>query len=218
MKIGTLLTLEFKKAQQTIKYRCKVIEKNEKYLFIDYPIDTETKKTAYLSKGTKLSATYIGNDQSIYNFRTEIVKKVKLVVPALAIPLPDDDKVQRIQRREFVRIDTAIDVAIHSATNSIAPIVTVTSDISGGGVSIIIPRGRTLEEGSKVTMWIVLHMHSGQYKYITAEAEVVLLKSINNTIQTASLKFTDITKQAQQTIIRYCFEKQRETRKKELSI
>lgn len=218
MKIGTLLNMEFKKpgTNQPYKYHSKVVEKNEHYLFIDYPIDQKTKKTVFLSKGTALAVTYIGNDQSIYCFHTKIVAKLKLTVPALAIIFPDQTDIKRIQRREFVRVDTAIDAAIHSSDSTFPPFVTVTSDISGGGMSVILPKDKELEINTKVDTWLTIYLLTGGYQYIYTEAEVVLIKTLNNTIKTASLKFTSITKQAQQNIIRYCFEKQREARKKEL--
>lgn len=215
LKIGTLLNLELKQIQtdEVKKYRCKIVEKNEDYLFIDYPIDIKTNKTAFLYKGTHLSAEYVGKDQSVYKFQTEIVAKVKLNVPTLAINFPNEDNIKRIQRREYVRIETAVDIAVHSSNDSFT---TVTSDVSGGGMSIIIPNGNKMEEKEEVNVWIVLQMQSGEFQYVTALTEVIRIKESDNAANTASLKIIQVTKADQQNIIRYCFEKQREARKKEL--
>ncbi|WP_164668747.1 flagellar brake protein [Virgibacillus doumboii] len=215
MRIGTLLTIEIKQPnnKETKKYRCKVIEKNEHYIFIDYPIETKTNKTGFLPKGTRFTATYVGKDQSVYLFHTEIVAKVKLNVPALAIYFPDKKDIKKIQRREYVRIETAVDVAFHG-TNE--PFTTVTSDISGGGMSMIIPNGKNVTTNESADVCIVLKMHSGDYSYVNAQAEVIRVKEDGNKVKTASMKFISVNKQVQQSIIRYCFEKQREARKKEL--
>ncbi|MFB4166340.1 flagellar brake protein [Virgibacillus sp. JSM 102003] len=215
MKIGTLLNLELMQNQknETKKYRCKIVEKNDDYLLIDYPIDIQTNKTAFLHKGTHLWAEYVGYDQSVYKFQTEIIAKVKLNVPTLAINFPDKDNIKRIQRREYVRIETAIDIAVHSSNESFT---TVTSDVSGGGMSIIIPNGNKMYEREEVNVWLVLQMQSGEFQYIGALAEVIRIKESDNAANTASLKIIQVTKADRQNIVRYCFEKQRESRKKDL--
>ncbi|WP_404453193.1 flagellar brake protein [Oceanobacillus kapialis] len=217
MKIGSVLTLELKKTgMKTESYRCKIIEKSEHYLFIDYPINEKSKKTSFLPKGTVLKATFVDEKQHLYAFKTEIVAKVKLTVPGLAIKLPGDD-LKRIQRREFVRVPAAVDIAIHSKNNAFPPIVTVTSDISGGGLSAILPQGINLDEQGPLDLWLTLDMQSGEYFYINTMAELVFTNKAS-TLHTASLKFINIQKEDQHKIVRYSFEKQREARKKELSV
>ncbi|WP_099158376.1 flagellar brake protein [Virgibacillus ndiopensis] len=218
MKIGTLLMLEVTQTDKNDlqKYRCKVIEKNEHYLFIDYPVNEQTKKTSYLPKGTYIAVTYVGSDQSVYSFHTQIVAKVKFNIPALAISLPEKSKINRIQRRKYVRIDTSVDVTVHSPNDSFEPFVTVTSDISGGGLSIILPNKVNLAERDTLDLWVVLPMQSNEYHYVFAQTEIIRINVSDTSVNTASLKFVSITSQAQQHIVQYCFEKQREARKKEL--
>ncbi|OZU90093.1 hypothetical protein CIL03_02840 [Virgibacillus indicus] len=219
MKIGTLLNLEVKDTvtKAAIKYRSKVIEKNEHYLFIDYPVNEKTRKTAFLAKGTLLMVVFAGDDQAIYQFPSKITAKVKLNVPALAIKLPDKSKLKRIQRREFVRINAAVDAAIYSPKSDFLPFVTVTSDISGGGMSVIVPKGNTLQIGQTIDVWLSLPTHSKKQKYVYSQAEIVFIKEASSSAVTASLKFVSISRQNQQHIISFCFQKQRELRMKELS-
>jgi c-di-GMP-binding flagellar brake protein YcgR len=220
MKIGTMLHLEYKKqgVSEILRYYCKIIEKNDHYLFIDYPVNERTRKTGFFHKGTHFLAMYIGKDQSVYQFRTELVSKVSLNVPALAIKLPNKDNIKRIQRREFVRIKSAVDVAVHSNNESFTPFTTVTDDISGGGMSIIVPQGINLEWNKikNIWIWMVLEMYNGEYHYHNIKAKFVHINELKNGLQIASLKFVAIPQNIQQHIIRYCFERQREARKKEL--
>lgn len=138
-------------------------------------------------------------------------------MPALAIKLPNKSKFKRIQRREFVRIDTAVDAAIHSPGNDFLPFVSVTSDISGGGMSVIVPKDNTLQLGQTVDLWLSLPMHSKKQKYIYSQAEIVFIKEASSSVVTASLKFISISRQNQQHIVSFVFQKQRELRMKELS-
>jgi len=220
MEIGTLIYLEYKKdgISEALKFYCKIIEKNDHYLFIDYPIEEKKKKTHFFRKGTNFVATFIGKDQSVYQFSTELVSKVNLNIPALAVKLPDKEKIKRVQRREFVRVKSAVDVAVHSKNESFIPFTTVTDDISGGGISIIVPNGidLDLDQKKEVMVWMVLRINNKNYQYYNMNAEIVHINKLKSGLQIASLKFVSITYHIQQLIIRYCFEIQREARKKEL--
>jgi len=218
MKIGTVLQLEMKdrKSGQLQKYHCKIIEKNENYFIIDYPIHTVTKKTAFFTNGTLLTVTYLENDKVVYQFPTEIIGKVKLNIPALAIKKPDDNYIERVQRREYVRIDTTLDIAVHSVNHLFSPFVTITTDLSGGGMAIIATKNISLEIGYKADIWLPLQRQNNDYHYINGQTEIVSIREANNKNNLISLKFISINAQDRQQIIWYCFEKQRESLQKEL--
>ncbi|MDO6450704.1 flagellar brake domain-containing protein [Oceanobacillus profundus] len=217
MEIGTLLNLELKESGKQYTYYCKIIEKNDNYLIIDYPIDEKTRKTKILPKRRLFKVKFVGKDQVVYQFTSEIVAKVNLNIPALAIKSPSPDKVERIQRREYVRVETAVDIAIHSTNHQFEPFVTVTSDISGGGLAVLVPKHISLEIGTIVDAWFALQMNDNQFYYIYARSEVVLNREANSRINLISLKFHTITKPNRQLIVRFCFDKQREAKKKELT-
>lgn len=218
MKIGTLIHIEYEENQssEVRKYRCKIIEKNNQGLIIDYPINVNTNKTSFLPIGSTILVTYVSKDKAVYQFRSIILERVNMKIPALLIKLPEKKKIKRIQRREFVRVESAIDVAIHSLTKKFVPFTTVTEDISGGGLSFIIPERDILTIGEYIQVFIVLPMNNIDSYYISVEAKVVFIKSLKSNINITSVKFTKITKIDQQLIIRYCFEKQRQARQKEL--
>src|SRR5690625_7973422 len=74
MKIGTTLnlTIQDPNTNEIFKYRSKIIDKNEKYLFIDYPVNIKTEKTGFFPIGTKFAAYYLSkNNDQMYKFRSE---------------------------------------------------------------------------------------------------------------------------------------------------
>lgn len=218
MKIGVVLTLEIfnTDANSYEKYRCKIMDKNNEHIFIDYPVHMKTKKTEVFRIGTRLSAEYIGEDQSVYRFKTIVLHRRKGKIPTLALQVPSKDEIKRIQRREYVRVDTAVDVAIHSKKESFSPFTTVSVDLSGGGLSVIIPKGVQMEEKEDIHVNLVLPMHSGDYNYLNLNGEVVRVLQNDFSANTASIKLLSLSEQDKQAIIRYCFEKQREARQKEM--
>lgn len=218
MNIGSSLNLDIfdSKANEVIKCECNIIGKDDKYLFIDYPVNSKTRKTVLLQKGLIAIATYINEYQTLHSFDTEIIKKVKRTVPALAIKLPEKDTITKVQRREYVRVQTAIDVAVHCPKKSFAPFTTVSLDISGGGASLIVPSNEILDDIKKVNLWMVFQMSSGKYQYIYSAAKLIRVKQLEQNRKSVSLQFTSIDPREKQTIVQYCFEKQRQARQRGL--
>lgn len=217
MNVGTNLTLEYKQPGKELeRYSCKIIDRTDEELIIDYPIHTTTKKTVFFSVGSTFSASYTSNDNAVIQFRTEIIRKVKLNIPGIAITLPEMEEMKRIQRREFVRIDATLDVAVHSRNRTFEPFTTMTTDISGGGLSLITSDNSPFNLGDVLDLWLVLYNKTGKYQYVYSAAKIVFIQT-RDKIHTLSVKFVSIDPKEQQRIIGYCFDKQREARKKELS-
>lgn len=217
MKVGTKLNLLIKdpESNQIIEYRCNVIGIDSNYIFIDYPINKDTQRTAPFPNGTFILATYIDTDKNLYQFQTNIQKRITLTIPGLAINIPKKEKIKQVQRREYVRIMTAVDIAIHPTDQTLTPFTTVTHDISGGGVSAVIPSKMKLKKGQILSLWMVLHIKS-EIKYVHLQGSLIHMNNYKSGLQTASIKFISVTDQIRQSIIQFCFEKQREARKKEL--
>lgn len=216
MEIGIKIYLQKLNGSKEETYYCKVIEKKGNHLFIDYPVCNQTNKTISFPEETKLKVTFIGKDNVLYTFQTKVIAKVKLRIPALLIGIPEKEEMQTIQRREFVRVEEAIDIAVHSPSKSFNPFITVSVDISGGGLAFIIPNDSKLEVNEIIHTWIVLPMRMGKHHYLKLEAKVIRLNDEQGRKKTCSVKFINIEKQIQQLIIYFCFEKLREARNKEV--
>ncbi len=217
MKIGTILNLEYKlPGKEPEKYHCKIIDRTDNEFIIDYPVHTITKKTTFFSIGSSFTASYVGDENAIYQFPAKFKRKVILNIPGIAVSIPNKTEIIRIQRREFVRVDAAIDVAVHSKNRTFSPFTSVTSDISGGGLSIIVNEQSKFKLGEKLDIWLALPLIEGRIEYIHSTAQIIFIQS-KNKLNTISVKFLSLKQQEQQKMISYCFEKQREVRKKELS-
>lgn len=215
MEIGDILYINFDIGENDHEqYRCKVMDKSSERLFIDLPTHAQTLKTAYIPIHKPFYVTYQKNE-NVFRFRSYIIQRQNQSVPKLIIHLPPKIEHERIQRREHVRVEVAIDVAVHCKNNSFSPFTTVTNDISGGGLSIYVNK-EIFDHNIPIKLGIVLQMDSGEFNYIFTEAHFIRYKQIgDNGVKTASLKYHNISGVDRQQIIMYCFEKQREERKKE---
>jgi c-di-GMP-binding flagellar brake protein YcgR len=217
IKVGTVLTLEPKYSEKVEKYKCKVVELDEGKVYVDYPIHMETNRTVFLLDGMQLKATFVGSDEAVYLFETEVLRRVKQNIPMIMLSYPGDEQLVRVQRRQYVRVDVITDVAVHPLDGEFAPFTTVTSDISAGGAAIVLPNEwMGLKQGMIIETWFVLHMRSGDYHYLKLRAKIVRLFKDN--VPKASLQFLDVSDRDRLVLIRYSFEKQLETRKKEQGI
>ncbi|WP_226034667.1 flagellar brake protein [Aquibacillus saliphilus] len=215
IKIGTPLTLESSNDGDIIRYRCKVVEHEESNLLVDYPINELSKRTNIFPKGTRFHASFVGSDNSVYQFNTEILGKKNINIPTLVLEYSNSNLV-RIQRREHVRIETAIDIAVHDPASDIEPFTSITQDISGGGLSLVLATGYEFKSGIPLDIWMVLPMDSGGYEYVHAESRVIrVIERPKGKKDLLSLKFDNISDKDRQSIIRYCFERQLKVRRKE---
>ncbi|MDL4840783.1 flagellar brake protein [Aquibacillus rhizosphaerae] len=217
IKIGTPITLEYYNEENIEKYKCKIVELEGATIYIDYPINETSGRTGIFSKGSEFIASFVGKDNSVYRFETVLKGKKTSNIPMLLLHYPENE-LTRIQRREYVRVMTAIDVSIHENEGHLSPFTTITYDISGGGLSIIIPENYTFIPKMLLNVWLVLPMESGKFSYINATTEVIRVnKRDGNKKDLLSLKFVEIKDKDRQEIIRYCFENQLKSRKRGLN-
>jgi c-di-GMP-binding flagellar brake protein YcgR len=219
LKVGDTLILEPIDRQSEHKYKCKVTEIFPNSIHIDYPVNMKTGKTVFLLNGMQFKASFVGKDHSLYLFDTEVTGKVREPIPMVVISYPGEQQLIRIQRRQYVRVDATVDVAIHPLNGEFPPFATITSDISAGGAAIVLPAGlKGFEPGMTVEAWFVLQMKSGDYHYLNIPSKVVrIFKAEYSAVEKASLQFLDMTQQERLLLIRYSFEKQLENRQHDVN-
>ncbi|SFA46307.1 c-di-GMP-binding flagellar brake protein YcgR, contains PilZNR and PilZ domains [Parageobacillus thermantarcticus] len=217
LKVGDTLTLEPMEGEGE-QYKSKVEEIGESYIHIDYPVHTKTGKTVFLLNGMQFKASFIGDDNGLYLFETEVIGKVRQPIPMVVLSYPGTDKLVRVQRRRYVRVEANADVAIHPLQQEFTPFTTMTTDISAGGAAIVLPQQQQtqLVPGMVVETWLALAMRSGEYHYLKLKAKIVrIFQAENSDVYKASLQFFDVSPQDRVLLIRYSFERQLEMRKKE---
>ena len=145
LSIGTTLTIDKDLTESGDKYRSKVVDYGDGFVLIDYPAHIETGKTAFFMDGTQLLISFVENKMS-YAFRAEVTGRMNKGIPMLKLTYPGDDQLIKIQRREFVRVETAIDVAVDFDGFYQQ---FVAEDISAGGVAINIGQSDSFDGTGK---------------------------------------------------------------------
>lgn len=204
IKIGTFLTLEPITSENVEKFRCKVVEKKDNLIYITYPVNEKTNRTVYLIDGSQFRAIFQSEDQLYYAFETEVVGRVNDRIPMIILSCPPENEFIKIQRREFVRVKTDVDVAVEYRHHYYQY---VTEDISAGGVALKLPTQPPFAEGETVKLTIVLPFNNGEIKYVQTNAEVVRIFEREEQLY-ASLQFLDTDEIDKQQILQFCFQRQ----------
>lgn len=215
VKIGSSISVNITNDRyEEEQYRSKIIDIDDDFVYIDYPVNIKTLKTAFIMTNTAVTIIFT-DDRALFRVNTMIVKRIKDPTLALVIPKPKKSDLEKVQRREYVRIKTDVDIAIHSKKENVQPIITVTNDVSGGGASIIIPDSTTFEEEEIITLYMVLHSKEYGYQYLKTDARVIRYVMLHK-VPTMSVEFKLEDEREREKIIQYCFDIERERRRKEI--
>ncbi|MBD7986175.1 flagellar brake domain-containing protein [Sporosarcina sp. Sa2YVA2] len=203
LTVGTTVIIDKDYTEEGEKYKSKVVDAGNDFVMIDYPVQMETNRTAFFMDGTQLLISFIDNKMS-FAFRAEVTGRVNKGIPMLKLTYPGDNQLIKIQRREFVRVETAIDVAVNYAGICSQ---FVAEDISAGGIALNLGDKEPFEETDIVTLNVVLPYVNDDIKYVRTDAKAVRIWEKDGR-RIASMQFLDIDTTDRQNIIRFCFERQ----------
>ncbi|MDN4493882.1 flagellar brake protein [Ureibacillus aquaedulcis] len=210
LKIGTALTLEPTYTDRVEKFRCKIVEQDNNILYIDYPVNTATNKTAFLVDGSQFRASFTSEDKVGYAFNTEVLGRKPGNIPTIMLSCPPSNDFVKIQRREFVRVNTPVDIAIEYNGRFHQY---VADDISAGGVALLLNKDLAFKEDDIVNLTIVLPFLNGEIRYVKTAGKLIRILE-KGRVRLASLQFAETEDIDKQYIVRFCFERQLLNRRK----
>jgi c-di-GMP-binding flagellar brake protein YcgR len=219
LAVGEPIYLEPLISDKKDTYKSKIYEIKEDEIYIDYPSNESTNRTEYFFDGTQFKASFLDKEKNVYTFRTELLGRKIEKVPVLIITSPKNEEIHKVQRRQFVRVETLLDVAVKNANNSYEPFPSVVVDLSAGGMLLSLPIGHKVSKGDVLECLVVLPMQSGEKIYLDLTCNVLrILEGHGNNRQRAPLQFNQIASKDRQHVIRYCFEQQLMMKKKESKV
>jgi c-di-GMP-binding flagellar brake protein YcgR len=208
LSIGTIIVIDKDFTKDSEKFKSKVVDIGDGFVMIDYPTHIETGRTAFFMDGTQLHVTFVDNMKLSYAFRTEVGGRLNKGIPMIKLSYPGDDQLIKIQRREFVRVESAIDIAVEKDGRFTQY---VAADLSAGGVALTLLNADAFKENELLTLTIVLPFMNHEIKYVNADARVVRVWEKEDRL-IASLQFETINQIERQYVIRFCFERQLQSR------
>ena len=209
LQVNKNIEIEVKDSAYAGVYQSKISQINEDTIEVLTPI--ENSEIVPLRKGTVLKVFYTGQ-RAAYKFKSQIIDRFKEPIPTLIIKYPQE--VNRIQRRDYFRLEYQLDLKyclVDEEGSNISDFhETVTCDISGGGIRMVL--NEELEVNTIIKLFITGIPQIEQDSII---GEIVnIYDSISG--KAAGVEFVDITAKTQDEIVGWLFDKQREMRKKGL--
>ncbi|KAA0966150.1 glycosyltransferase [Sporosarcina sp. ANT_H38] len=208
LSIGTIIVIDKDFTKDSEKFKSKVVDIGDGFVMIDYPTHIETGRTAFFMDGTQLNVTFIDNLKMSYAFRTEVSGRLNEGIPMIKLSYPGDDQLIKVQRREFVRVESAIDIAVEKDGRFTQY---VAADFSAGGVALNLLNRDAFKVDEILSLTIVLPFMNHEIKYVKADARVIRIWEKDGRI-IASLQFEAINQVERQYVIRFCFERQLQMR------
>lgn len=211
LSVGTIIVIDKEHTEDSEKFKSKVVDIGDGFVMIDYPTHIETGRTAFIIDGTVLLVSFIDSLKMSYAFKTEVCGRLNRGIPMLKLTYPGDDQLIKIQRREYVRVETALDVAVRT---EIGFSQLTAADLSAGGIALNIPGTPPFNEDDLLPMTIVLPFANTDIRYVKVGGRVIRIWEKDGR-QIASIQFEEIEAVDRQYIIRFCFERQLEVRNRE---
>ncbi|TYR82570.1 glycosyltransferase [Priestia megaterium] len=218
IRVGIPLSLEYQSMheKECETYRCKVVDYTHNQIFVDYPLNEKTQRTTFLTKGTKLNVTFIGEDKAVYTFLSEVIGRTIQDIPVIQLTYPGDDELEAVQRRNFFRVPATLEVHVAHQKNQQEILKTLTSDISAGGMAVSFQKRGHFQVGDLVAISIEFPVENKK-ELIELQGEVIrVTEPIPNKVGKLSLQFINLDKKVKEKLVRYTLKRQLELRRKGL--
>lgn len=192
-------------------YRSRIADLNAESVFIEIPMDEQTKRYYRTHAGERLIANYFTADGVKHQFATVVKGIRKDIVNLVEIQMPQPDEITKEQRRSFLRVETELEIAVRIGEKT--RFVALTEDVGGGGVSFRCERKWPIVKGMKLNCWLLIPFRANTVTHAQFVGEVVRVNEVEPKHYVVMMKFDEIQDSEQQKVIRYCFERQIDMRR-----
>lgn len=199
-------------------YKSRIADVSEEYIGIELPIDVESGTVKPMIKETELKVFYATDDHGQYSFNTKVIgiKEEQVIIILLELP----KEFQRKQRRSFLRIKACLDTSFKIMYNLNKDWnIVKTTDISGGGIQLILPHYIPIDIEEEIFGWLVLPFKNGTIDHIRYNGKIVrVVIPEEKKVKLISIEFKHISEVMRAKIIRFCYEKQVDVRKRDFEV
>ncbi|MCZ8512914.1 flagellar brake domain-containing protein [Paenibacillus filicis] len=200
--------------EEEAKQECKsrIADITDTYISMEVPINEKSGKLKRLYPGDELSAYFITEGGVKNYFNTSVLGFTDDVIRLVLIKKPEPDAITKVQRRNFLRVPAELEIAVKFSEQ--LKFVSLTDDVGGGGISLVCDSYIPVSSGYTVSCWLLVPYKNNQIEHVPFKSEIVRVKPMENSKQQVMLRFSEITDRDRQKIIRFCFERQLDFRKR----
>lgn len=194
------------------EYKSRIANVSDAYISMEIPMNDKSGKLKRLYPGDELSVYFITEGGVKNYFNSSVLGFSDDVIRLVLIKKPDPESITKVQRRNFLRVPAILEIAVKFSEQ--LQFVSLTDDVGGGGISFLCEGYVPVESGHTVECWLLVPFKNGQIEHVPFKSEIVRVKELETGKKQVMMRFSEITDRDRQKIIRYCFERQLDFRKR----
>lgn len=214
-KVNQLLHMQVNSIDEEeakIEYKSRIADVTDEAIVMEVPLNEKTGRLKKLYMGDELNAFYVSQDGIKNYFNTSVIGFKEDVIRLVLIKKPEPEAITQVQRRSFLRVPAELEIAVRFSDQ--LQFVALTDDVGGGGISFICDGYIPLSVNNIISCWVLVPYKAGTIEHVPLKGEIVRVKVLETGRQLAMVRFVEITDRDRQKLIRFCFERQMDFRKK----
>lgn len=198
--------------ESRIEYKSRIADVTDSVIAVEIPLNEKTGRLKKLYQGDELSTFYLGQGGVKHYFTTSVTGFREDVIRLVELRKPEPETITQVQRRSFLRVLAELEIAVKLSDQ--IQFIGVTEDVGGGGISFICDGHIPIGMNANISCWVLATYKNGNIEHIPFTGEVVRVKQLETGKQLAMIRFIDIADRERQKLIRFCFERQMDFRKR----
>jgi c-di-GMP-binding flagellar brake protein YcgR len=198
--------------ESKIEYKSRISDVSEEAIVMEVPLNERTGRLKKLYLGDELSAFFVSQGGVKNYFNTSVIGFQEDVIRLVLIKKPNPESITEVQRRSFLRVPAELEIAVKFSDQ--LQFVAMTDDVGGGGISFICDGYIPLSVNYTISCWVLVPYKAGTIEHVPLKGEIVRVKVLESGKQLAMVRFVEISDRDRQKLIRFCFERQMDFRKR----
>jgi c-di-GMP-binding flagellar brake protein YcgR len=195
-----------------IEYKSRIADVTDEAIVMEVPLNERSGRLKRLYMGDEISAYFVTQGGVNNYFNTSVIGFHEDVIRLVLIKKPDPESITQVQRRSFLRVPAELEIAVKFSDQ--LQFVALTDDVGGGGISFICDGYIPLSVNYTISCWLLVPFKAGTIEHVPLKGEIVRVKVLETGKQLAMVRFVEISDRDRQKLIRFCFERQMDFRKR----
>ncbi|MFS1512322.1 flagellar brake protein [Chengkuizengella sp. SCS-71B] len=215
LKIGQKLFLEIgepteeQDKKEAPFYKTRISDIQNDYISIETPID-ENGEDIYLYDGDEIFVRFNSEDDVKYAFSSFVIGTKKEIIEQIMLKKPSPNEIIHIDDRNYLRVPAELEIAVQLSNH--VRFLAKTIDISGGGLAFICEEKIQIQ--NSINCWLLIKHKNELIQHIPFEGVIIRTMKIDSEKTKVMVYYQNIDEEDRRAIIRYCFDRQFELRKK----
>lgn len=194
------------------EYKARIAEVQDAYIAMEIPLHVTSGRLKRLYVGDEMNGYFITEGGVKNHFQSVVLGFKEDVVRLVLIKKPEESSIASTQRRTFLRVPADLEIAVKVSEQ--IRFTARTEDVGGGGISFLCDGYVPVDQKDEIDCWLLINYRNNVIDHAHFKGEVVRVKPAESERKLVMVAYSEIPDVERQKVIRYCFERQLDFRKK----